>query len=76
MGIELPNVKVPAAIDFALAMKQHLLQAKENILLSQERMKVQADKHRSEAPSYMVGDKVWLSTDNLCLTRPSKKLSK
>ena len=75
MGIELPHVKAPAAIDFASAMKQHLLQAKENILLSQERMKVQADKHRSEAPSYMAGDKVWLSTNNLRLTRPSKKLS-
>ena len=30
---------------------------------------------RSDAQSYAVGDHVWLSTDNLCLPRASRKLS-
>ena len=38
-------------------------------------MKTQADKHCTEVPDYKVGDKVWLSTANLCLTCASKKLS-
>ena len=38
-------------------------------------MKHQADRHRSQAPDYEIGDKVWLSTENLKLTRASKKLT-
>ena len=38
-------------------------------------MKVQADKHRSIAPKYQIGDKVWLSTDNLKVNCASKKLT-
>ena len=38
-------------------------------------MKTQADKHYTKAPNYKIGDKVWLSTMNLCLTHTSKKLS-
>jgi hypothetical protein len=38
-------------------------------------MKTQADRHRSAAPEYVIGDKVWLSTDNLRLTRASHKLT-
>ena len=38
-------------------------------------MKCQADKHRFKAPDYEIGDKVWLSTENLRLTRASKKLT-
>ena len=46
-----------------------------NIIEAQGQMKTQADKHRTEAPNFKVGDKVWLSTMNLCLTHASKKLS-
>ena len=38
-------------------------------------MKVQADKHRSIAPKYQIGDKVWLSTNNLKVTCAFKKLT-
>ena len=39
-------------------------------------MKSQANKHRSAAPIYKIGDQVWLSMDNLrMLNRASKKLA-
>ena len=56
-------------------MEETLEQTKENIERSKEHMKCQADKHRSKAPDYKIGDKVWLSTENLKLTRASKKLT-
>ena len=49
-------------------MKETLEQTKGNIEKAKEHMKRQADKHRSMAPDYEIGDKVWLSTENLKLT--------
>ena len=34
-----------------------------------------ADFHRGQVPEYKVGDKVWLSTKNLNVDRPSRKLT-
>ena len=56
-------------------MEETLEQTKENIEKAKTCMKCQADKHRSKAPDYEIGDKVWLSTENLKLTRASKKLT-
>ena len=56
-------------------MEETLEQTKENIEKAKTHMKCQADKHRSQAPDYEIGDKVWLSTENLKLTRTSKKLT-
>ncbi|XP_052331201.1 uncharacterized protein LOC118377556 isoform X2 [Oncorhynchus keta] len=39
------------------------------------RQKVGADRHRSEAPVFARGDRVWLSTRNLPLRLPCRKLS-
>uniref|UniRef100_A0AAZ3RUG3 Chromo domain-containing protein n=1 Tax=Oncorhynchus tshawytscha TaxID=74940 RepID=A0AAZ3RUG3_ONCTS len=39
------------------------------------RLKVGADLHRSEAPVFAPGDRVWLSTRNLPLRLPCRKLS-
>ncbi|KAK6307362.1 hypothetical protein J4Q44_G00225100 [Coregonus suidteri] len=39
------------------------------------RQKDQADHHRSEVPVFQLGDRVWLSTLNLPLRLPCKKLS-
>ena len=36
---------------------------------------MQTNRSRSDAPSYAIGDRVWLSTDNLRLPRASRKLS-
>ena len=56
-------------------MQNTLAQTKANLEKAQERIKAQADKHRSIAPKYQIGDKVWLSTDNLKVTCTSKKLT-
>ena len=56
-------------------MAKVLEETKCNIIEAQGQMKTQANKYHTEAPKYKVGDKVWLSTTNLCLTYASKKLS-
>jgi transposase InsO family protein len=75
MGFEQRMAKAPAAESFTTAMKDTLAQTKENLEKAQKHMKTQADRHRSAAPEYVIGDKVWLSTDNLRLTRASRKLT-
>ncbi|KAK3528456.1 hypothetical protein QTP70_000132 [Hemibagrus guttatus] len=39
------------------------------------RQRIQADRHRSPHPAYQVGQRVWLSTRNLRLKLPCRKLS-
>ena len=75
MGFEQRTTKAPAAEELMKRMEQTLEQTKENIEKSKEHIKHQADKHRSKAPDYEIGDKVWLSTENLKLTQASKKLT-
>jgi transposase InsO family protein len=75
MGFEQRITKAPAAEKFTSIMKNTLAETKANLEKAQDRMKAQADKHRSIAPKYQIGDKVWLSTDNLKVTCASKKLT-
>ena len=75
MGFEQRTTKVPAAEELTKQMEGTLKQTKENIEKAKTCMKHQADRHRSQAPDYEIGDKVWLSTENLKLTRASKKLT-
>ena len=75
MGFEQRITKAPAAEKFTTIMQNTLAQTKANLENAQEWMKVQADKHRSIAPKYQIGHKVWLSTDNLKVTHASKKLT-
>ena len=56
--------KVKEALDWAQASMAYSQQNTEN----------QANKHRSPATNYQVGDKVWLSLKNIRTDRPSKKL--
>ena len=45
------------------------------LVKAKEEMKHYADYHQGELPKYQVGDKVWLESENLKLSQPSKKLS-
>ena len=76
MGIEPISLdRAPAAQEFASEMEDVIESVKENMKQAQDRMKVNADKNRLAAPEYTIGQQVWLSTENLCLTRASCKLS-
>jgi len=72
MGVEPAETVAPAAKDFA-AIFNKVVESSEK---AKRNMKLQADKHRNPAPDYVVGQQVWLSTDNLqMLNRTSKKLT-
>ena len=75
MGFEQRTTKAPVAEELTKQMEETLEQTKKNIEKAKACMKHQADRHRSQAPDYEIGDKVWLSTENLKLTRTSKKLT-
>ena len=42
--------------------------------VAQQRQEDSANRSRQQGPSYKVGDKVWLSLENIRTDRPSKKL--
>ena len=71
MGTEPRVAKAPAAEEFT----DRLSCAYGNLVKAHARIFNQTNRHRSDAPAYAVGDQVWLSTDNLCLPRASRKLS-
>ena len=71
MGIEHCVTKAPAAAEFT----DHLTQAYDNLVKAHSRILTQTNHSRSGAPSYTIGDRVWLSTDNLHLPHASRKLS-
>ena len=76
MGIEPISLdKAPAAQKFAAEMEDVIESVKENMKQAQDQMKVNADKSRSAAPEYTIGQQVWLSTESLHLTCASHKLS-
>jgi ribosomal protein L9 len=75
MGFEQRITKAPAAEKFTAIMQNTLAQTEANLEKAQDQMKAQADKHRSIAPKYQIGNKVWLSIDNLKVTCASKKLT-
>jgi hypothetical protein len=48
---------------------------REQLLKAQEEQKTQYDKGRTRQPEYRIGDKVYLSTENMVTDEGSKKLS-
>ena len=71
MGVEHRVSKAPAVAEFT----NRLSRAYDNLVKAHSRILTQTNCSRSDAPSYAIGDCVWLSTDNLCLPRASRKLS-
>jgi hypothetical protein len=49
--------------------------AKAEIAKAIERFRTAADRSRIPAPDYRIGQRVWLSTENIRTTRPSRKLA-
>jgi hypothetical protein len=64
----------PAAEDLVTRLKAIHQQLKENLTAAQAKYKEFYDVHVKEAPSFAVGDLVWLSRRNITTTRPSTKL--
>ncbi len=73
--VDLPDSPNPAAVDFAVKLRVARDKASKALLLTGESMKKYADRKLRDAPSYQVGQKVWLDTKNISWPRPSRKLS-
>ena len=71
MGTEHRVLKAPAAAEFT----DRLSRAYDNLVKAHSRILTQTNRSHSDALTYAIGDRVWLSTDNLCLPRASWKLS-
>ena len=67
---------VPAVDQYLVNLKKTLPILRSNLEIAQLRQKRNYDAHRSLPPAYKVGDLVWLSTRNLRLKLPSKKLGR
>ena len=70
----LPLLNHKDAASLATRMHDAWKKAQENIDKAQTRMRITTDKHRLPV-NWTVGDKVYLSTKNLAVDRPSRKLS-
>ena len=71
MGMEHRAAKAPPVEEFT----DRLSHTYDNLVKAHLCILTQMNRLRSEAPSYAVGDRVWLSTDNLQLPRASRQLS-
>ena len=71
MGVEHHVSKAPTVAEFT----DRLSRAYDNLVKAHSHILTQTNRSRSDAPSYAVGDCVWLSTDNLRLPHASRMLS-
>ena len=67
MGVEHRILKAPTAAEFT----DHLSRAYDNLVKAHSRILTQTNHSCSDAPSYAVGDRVWLSTNNFRLPHAS-----
>ncbi len=69
------KVAVPSAHVFVQICRRTWSRARQTLLQVGARTKVQADRHRSKPPVYVMGQKVWLSSKNIPLRSVSNKLA-
>ena len=62
------------ADEFATKMEEINAHLQNEMRLAQARYESTANYHRTPAPSFRVGDEVWLNAKNIKTKRPSKKL--
>ena len=67
MGVEHHAAKAPAVEEFT----DHLSRAYDNLIKAHSHILTQTNWSHSDAPAYAIGDRVWLSTNNLCLPHTS-----
>ena len=66
MGIEPTTLdKAPGVKDFTTEMEGMLESVRKNLEKAKEWMKLNANKHCSAAPTYKIGQQVWLAIENL-----------
>ena len=68
------QTEAPAVDDWVKRSRETWEAAHGYLKRAEGRQKASADRHRSEAPVYTPGDRVWLSTRNLPLHLPCRKL--
>ncbi|XP_013873675.1 uncharacterized protein LOC106524420 [Austrofundulus limnaeus] len=69
------EITVPSVQHHLQRCRRAWRQTREALFRNKEQNRRLADKHRTSAPQYVVGQKVWLSTRNIPLKEQSKKLA-
>ncbi|KAI7808450.1 Pol polyprotein [Triplophysa rosa] len=70
-----PEAAVPSALAFVRRCRRTWTRARGVLARTSQRTKAAADRHRISPPPYVCGQRVWLSTKDLPLRAPSKKLA-
>ncbi len=70
-----PDAAVPSALAFVQRCRRTWERVREILLRTAGRTKAAADRRRSSPPTYVCGQRVWLSTKDLPLRSPSRKLA-
>ncbi|KAI7799341.1 Pol polyprotein, partial [Triplophysa rosa] len=66
---------IPSALAFVQRCRRTWTRAREVLARTSQKTKAAADRHRSSPPAYVCGQRVWLSTMDLPLRVPSRKLA-
>ncbi len=70
-----PDAAVPSALAFVQCCRRTWERVREILLRTAGRTKAAGDRHRSSPPTYVCSQRVWLSTKDLPLRSPSRKLA-